>query len=80
MANPQTYPASVPGRLLPQWWLAADERPAPVRRFDANAVSLAEILEEPITQALMRADKVSSVELAALCDRLRYRLTPERRN
>ena len=77
MANPQTYPATISGRLLPSWWLA-DERPAPVRR--RGALSLAELLEEPITQALMRADKVSSSELTALCDRARFALTPERRN
>jgi hypothetical protein len=44
------------------------------RGDDLNRLSLAELLAEPITQALMRADNVSLNDLAALCDRLRRRL------
>ncbi len=45
----------------------------PVRR-DAQAPSLADILADPITRAIMRADRVSAIDLVALCRNVRTRL------
>ncbi len=73
MPAPQTGPATISGYLLPPWWLAT-ERPAPAKQFGKGEISLAEILNEPITQALMRADNVSWLDLTALCERVRCTL------
>lgn len=63
------HASSPPRRFGPSGRKASVERGC-----EANSVSLAELLAEPITQALMRADNVSRRELIALCDRLRCRL------
>ena len=75
MPAPQTDRAMIPGYLLPPWWLATDR---PAKRFGKSEISLAEILNEPITQALMRADNVSWLDLTALCDRVRCKLGLQR--
>jgi hypothetical protein len=41
---------------------------------DPSTPSLADILADPITRAIMRADRVSAIDLVALCRTVRTRL------
>ena len=52
----------------------ASSIPAPLGRSEPASPTLADILSDPITRAIMRADRVSAIDLVALCRNVRTRL------